>query len=130
MKILVVGSGGREHAIGLKLSESRHQPQLYFAPGNPGVEMLGQRLEIEVADIQGLCLFARREKINLAVVGPEVPLSLGVGDASSNGYAPVGETNEAARNCFSASALRPAAMYAFPKRLRVSGYRESNAPNV
>ena len=74
MKILVIGSGGREHAIGWKLAQSAHQPTLYFAPGNPGCESLGQRLEIDVTDINGLALFAEKEAIDLTVVGPEVEL--------------------------------------------------------
>jgi phosphoribosylamine--glycine ligase len=80
MKILVVGSGGREHAIGLKLAESTHKPQLFFAPGNPGVASLGQRLEIDALDVQGLAIFARRERIDLTVVGPEAPLAAGIVD--------------------------------------------------
>lgn len=80
MKILLVGSGGREHAIAQKLSESRHRPELFFAPGNPGMRELGQRLDIDATDIQGLLLFAQREQIDLTVVGPEIPLSLGIAD--------------------------------------------------
>jgi phosphoribosylamine--glycine ligase len=80
MKILLIGSGGREHAIAQALAKSRHQPELYFAPGNPGMAPLGQRLDIEVTDIQGLKLFAQREQIDLTIVGPELPLSLGLAD--------------------------------------------------
>jgi phosphoribosylamine--glycine ligase len=80
MKILIIGNGGREHAIAQALSQSRHQPELYFAQGNPGMRELGQRLDIEVTDLNGLLLFAQREKIDLTVVGPEVPLSLGISD--------------------------------------------------
>lgn len=80
MKILLVGNGGREHAIAQALSQSRHKPQLYFAQGNPGMQELGQRLDIELTDLQGLLLFAQREAIDLTVVGPELPLSLGIAD--------------------------------------------------
>jgi len=80
MKILVIGSGGREHALGWKLSQSAHQPELFFAPGNPGMATLGQRLEIEVTDINGLAIFAQKETIDLTIVGPEIPLSLGIVD--------------------------------------------------
>jgi len=80
MKILLIGNGGREHAIAWSLSQSRHQPKLYFAQGNPGMQELGQRLDIEVTDLQGLLLFAQREGIDLTVVGPELPLSLGLAD--------------------------------------------------
>jgi len=80
MKILLIGNGGREHALAWSLSQSRHKPQLYFAQGNPGMQELGQRLDIEVTDLQGLLLFAQREGIDLTVVGPELPLSLGLAD--------------------------------------------------
>lgn len=80
MKILLIGNGGREHAIAWSLSQSSHQPQLYFAQGNPGMQELGQRLDIEVTDLHGLLLFAQREGIDLTVVGPELPLSLGLAD--------------------------------------------------
>lgn len=80
MKILVIGNGGREHAIAWTLSQSPHQPELYFAQGNPGMQDLGQRLDIELTDLNGLLLFAEREKIDLTIVGPELPLSLGIVD--------------------------------------------------
>jgi phosphoribosylamine---glycine ligase len=80
MKILVIGNGGREHAIAWALSQSKHRPELYFAQGNPGMQELGQRLDIEPTDLNGLLLFALREKIDLTVVGPELPLSLGIAD--------------------------------------------------
>jgi phosphoribosylamine--glycine ligase len=80
MKILLIGNGGREHAIAWSLSQSRHKPELYFAHGNPGMRELGQRVEIDITDLNGLLLFAQREKIDLTVVGPEVPLSLGIAD--------------------------------------------------
>ena len=80
MRILVIGAGGREHAIGQKLFESPQKPELYFAPGNPGVTELGQRLELDVLDIQGLRLFALREQIDLTIVGPEAPLAAGLAD--------------------------------------------------
>lgn len=80
MKILVIGNGGREHAIAWTLSQSRHKPELYFAQGNPGMQELGQRLDIELTDVNGLLLFAERERIDLTIVGPELPLSLGIAD--------------------------------------------------
>jgi phosphoribosylamine--glycine ligase len=80
MKILLIGSGGREHALAQTLSQSRHKPELYFAPGNPGMRELGLRLDIAVDNLDALLHFARREKIDLTVVGPELPLSLGLAD--------------------------------------------------
>jgi phosphoribosylamine--glycine ligase len=80
MKILLIGNGGREHALAWTLSQSKHKPALFFAPGNPGMQELGQRLDIEMTDLNGLLLFADREKIDLTIVGPELPLSLGIVD--------------------------------------------------
>jgi len=83
--VLIVGSGGREHALGWALSRSPQAPQLFFAPGNPGCEALdnhkGIRLDLAVDNITGIVQFCTRERIELVVVGPEVPLSLGLGDA-------------------------------------------------
>lgn len=78
MKILLIGNGGREHALAWSLSQSRHKPELFFAPGNPGMQELGQRLDISITDIGALLLFAEQEGVDLTVVGPELPLSLGI----------------------------------------------------
>lgn len=80
MNILLIGSGGREHAIALALHQSDPSAKLYFAPGNPGMTELGQRLEIDVDDHQGLLLFAQKESIDLTIVGPEAPLAAGLAD--------------------------------------------------
>lgn len=98
MKILLIGNGGREHAIAWTLSQSKHQPQLYFAQGNPGMQELGQRLDIEPTDIQGLLIFAEREGIDLTIVGPELPLSLGIVDRfQEKGLAIFGPTQAGAQ---------------------------------
>ncbi|HEY7123623.1 MAG TPA: phosphoribosylamine--glycine ligase [Ktedonobacterales bacterium] len=80
MKILVVGSGGREHALVWKLAQSAHRPHLYAAPGNPGMRSLATLVPVAADDIEGLLSFAREQKIDLTVVGPEVPLMLGIAD--------------------------------------------------
>lgn len=80
MKILLIGNGGREHAIAQALSQSRHQPKLFFAKGNPGMASLGQCLDVDVTDIPKLKQFALDNQIDLTVVGPELPLSLGLAD--------------------------------------------------
>ncbi|MBY0404369.1 MAG: phosphoribosylamine--glycine ligase [Cyanobacteria bacterium] len=98
MKILVVGSGGREHALAWKLSQSPRSPELFFAPGNPGMVPLGQRLDIDPTDLQGLAIFAQREKIDLTVVGPEAPLALGLVDLfHAKGLGVFGPTQQAAQ---------------------------------
>ena len=80
MKILVVGSGGREHAMVWKLAQSPRQPALYCAPGNAGIASLAKCIPIKPDDIAGLKDFAIREKIDLTVIGPEAPLALGIVD--------------------------------------------------
>lgn len=80
MKILVVGSGGREHAIVWKLSQSPRKPTLYCAPGNAGVESLATCVPIDANDLAGLKAFVQSEQIDLTVVGPEAPLALGIVD--------------------------------------------------
>ncbi|MFA5528069.1 MAG: phosphoribosylamine--glycine ligase [Peptostreptococcales bacterium] len=80
MKILVVGSGGREHAILWKLSQSKKISKLYCAPGNAGIASLAECIDIKAEDIQSLCGFAKLENIDLTVVGPEVPLTEGIVD--------------------------------------------------
>jgi hypothetical protein len=80
MKVLVIGKGGREHAIVRKLSMSPRVDQLYCAPGNAGIAELARCINIEVNDFTGLADFAKKEGIDLTVVGPEVPLTHGIVD--------------------------------------------------
>jgi phosphoribosylamine--glycine ligase len=80
MKILVVGSGGREHAIVHKLSQSKRVEKIYCAPGNAGIDQIAECIDIKSEDIKGLKEFAIKNKIDLTVVGPEAPLVLGIVD--------------------------------------------------
>jgi phosphoribosylamine--glycine ligase len=80
MKVLVVGGGGREHALVWKLAQSPDVTKFYAAPGNPGMENAAQRVPIEISDLEEIVAFARRENIDLAVVGPEAPLASGLAD--------------------------------------------------
>jgi len=80
MKILLVGSGGREHALAWKISQSPRVDKIYCAPGNAGMESLAENLPILATDIQELKKFAFKEKIDLTVVGPELPLTHGIVD--------------------------------------------------
>jgi phosphoribosylamine--glycine ligase len=98
MKILVIGSGGREHAIGLKLSQSPKKPALIFAPGNPGMAELGKCVPVAADDIKGLLDLALAGKPDLTVVGPEVPLVKGIVDAfQATGLTIFGPSAAAAR---------------------------------
>jgi phosphoribosylamine---glycine ligase len=80
MKVLVIGSGGREHAIVWKLAQSPRVSQLFCAPGNTGIESLATCVPLLVEDLAGLQQFVTRERIDLTVVGPEVSLALGIVD--------------------------------------------------
>jgi phosphoribosylamine--glycine ligase len=81
VKVLVVGSGGREHALAWKLAQSPHITKLYCAPGNAGSRQQAENVPIAVDDIAGLRDFALEQGIDLTVVGPELPLALGITDA-------------------------------------------------
>ncbi len=81
MKVLVVGGGGREHAICWKLAQSPKVDRLYCAPGNAGISQTAECIDIAAEDIEGICRFASEKKIDMAVIGPEVPLSMGITDA-------------------------------------------------
>jgi phosphoribosylamine---glycine ligase len=80
MKVLVVGQGGREHALVWKLKQSPLVEHVYCAPGNAGTALDGENVDISDTDIRGLVAFAKREDIGLTVVGPEVPLCAGLVD--------------------------------------------------
>ena len=80
MKVLVVGNGGREHAITWKLVQSPKIKELYTAPGNAGTARIAQNLDIAANDIKSLAKAAQQKNIDLVVVGPEVPLSEGIVD--------------------------------------------------
>ncbi len=81
MKVLVVGSGGREHALCWKISQSPRVAELYCAPGNGGIGRIANIVEIGTEDIEGLLRFAKDRGIDLTVVGPEAPLVEGIVDA-------------------------------------------------
>ncbi len=80
MRVLVVGAGGREHAICHALSRSPRLEKLFAAPGNAGIRSIAECVDLSVEDLTGLADFAERERIDLTVVGPEVPLVLGLTD--------------------------------------------------
>ena len=81
MRVLVVGGGGREHAIAWKLSLSKKVDKIYCAPGNGGTCKIAENVPIKADDINGLIEFASSEKIELTIIGPEVPLAFGIVDS-------------------------------------------------
>ncbi|MFR4406300.1 MAG: phosphoribosylamine--glycine ligase [Anaerovoracaceae bacterium] len=80
MRVLVVGGGGREHAICWKLAQSEKVDELYCAPGNAGIAQVAECVSVGAEDIEDICRFASEEKIDMAVIGPEVPLAMGIVD--------------------------------------------------
>jgi phosphoribosylamine---glycine ligase len=81
MKVLVIGGGGREHALVWKISQSSRVKKIYCAPGNAGIAQLAQCLSISAEDVKGLTAWAEKERVDLTVVGPEAPLTLGIVEA-------------------------------------------------
>ena len=80
MKILVVGGGGREHALAWKLQQSAGVDRIFCAPGNAGTEETGENVAIKAADLRALARFAKENRIDLTVVGPDDPLAAGIVD--------------------------------------------------
>ncbi len=98
MDVLLIGSGGREHALAWKLAQSKNMGKLYIAPGNPGTSQYGQNVQIGVCDIDELVKFGKEKGIGLVVVGPEMPLADGVVDAfEAAGIKAFGPSREAAK---------------------------------
>ncbi|WP_339767651.1 phosphoribosylamine--glycine ligase [uncultured Paraglaciecola sp.] len=100
MKVLIIGGGGREHALGYKAAQSNGVSQVYVAPGNAGtaLEPKLENVPIDVEDISALVTFAKQNAIGLTIVGPEVPLVLGVVDAfQAEGLAIFGPSKAAAQ---------------------------------
>src|SRR5215467_6359954 len=98
VKVLVVGNGGREHALVWKLAQSPHITKLYCAPGNAGSRRQAEHVPVAADDIAGLRRFALEQGIDLTVVGPELPLALGITDTFAACNLPVfGPTQTAAQ---------------------------------
>ncbi|MDD5270971.1 MAG: phosphoribosylamine--glycine ligase family protein, partial [Candidatus Omnitrophica bacterium] len=98
MRVLIIGSGGREHALAWKIKQSTLVDKVYCAPGNGGISSIAECVDIKPDDITGLIGFATRNKIDLTVVGPEAPLALGIVDRFCvNGLRVFGPSKEAAK---------------------------------
>ncbi|TPW17883.1 MAG: phosphoribosylamine--glycine ligase, partial [Elusimicrobia bacterium] len=97
MRVLVIGSGGREHALVWRLAQSRQVTALYAAPGNPGMACQAKCVPIKADALDDLVALAEREQIDLTVVGPEVPLIQGIADRfQAKGLAVFGPSRSAA----------------------------------
>ena len=85
MKVLIVGSGGREHALAWKIAQSPLVKKIFCAPGNPGIAEIAECVDIEAENIEGLYIFAQKQKVDLTVVGPEDALVAGIVDRFRDG---------------------------------------------
>src|SRR5439155_13762657 len=98
VKVLVVGQGGREHALALKLAKSPSVDRVFAAPGNAGIAEVATCEPISSGDVPGLVDFAEREDVDLTVVGPEAPLVVGLADElEARGLPVFGPSRSAAR---------------------------------
>lgn len=128
MKILVVGSGGREHSLVWKLAQSPRVHRLYAAPGNAGIAEQAECVPVPATDIVALATFAEKEKIDLTVVGPEVPLTLGLVDEFQRRGLRVFGASRAAAQIEGSKAFAKALMlkYGIP----TAAYREFSEPDA
>ena len=98
MKILVIGSGGREHALAWKIAQNKEVSRVFVAPGNAGTATNPAMVNVPISSVQDLLAFAQKEQIDLTIVGPEAPLSQGVVDVfRTNGLKIFGPTKAAAQ---------------------------------
>ena len=98
MKILVIGSGGREHALAWKIAQNKEVSRVYVAPGNAGTATNPDMMNVPISSVKDLLEFAQKEQIHLTIVGPEAPLSQGVVDVfRANGLKIFGPTKAAAQ---------------------------------
>jgi len=129
MKILLLGSGGREHALAWKMAQSEHCTKLFIAPGNAGTKQCGTNVGLDINDFPSVESFCKQEQIDLMVVGPEEPLVLGIQDhfKEQTNIKVVGPNAEAAQ-------LEGSKAYAkeFMSRHNIptAGYREFNASSL
>ena len=110
MKVLIVGGGGREHALAWKFSQDQPSIELVAAPGNPGLATLGRCVALSVDDIPGITALAIQEKPELVVIGPEAPLAAGLADALRAAAIPVFGPSRAATRIESSKAFAKALM--------------------
>ena len=101
MKILVVGGGGREHAIAWRLAQDAEEHEIYCAPGNAGTLDVATNVALKVDDIDGIVEWSKAEKPDLVVVGPEAPLVAGLVDRLEKAGVPAFGPVEICLTCFS-----------------------------
>jgi phosphoribosylamine---glycine ligase len=131
MKILVIGSGGREHALTWKLKQSPKTTEIFVAPGNAGTAQIARNVPIAAEDIDSLVIYAKDNKIDLVVVGPEGPLAQGAADRLSGAGIPVFGPSQAAAEIESSKVFAKSLMakYGIPcaKSVTFESYNKAEA---
>ena len=89
MKVLLVGGGGREHALAWRLAHEDTQIQIVAAPGNPGISELGECFDVSATDVERLVTLATERRVDFTVVGPEAPLASGIVDRFRDAKLPI-----------------------------------------
>lgn len=129
MKVLVIGGGAREHALVWKIAQSPKVEEIYVATGNAGTALIAHNLNLRPADIEGLGKAARDRRIDLAVVGPEVPLALGIVDYFENLDIPIFGPTKAATQIESSKVFAKKLMQKYgipcPQGITFSSYSEA-----
>src|SRR5437867_12789837 len=127
MKVLVVGGGGREHALAWKVAQSPRVTKLSCAPGNPGIARLAECGPLAADDLAGLRDFARRQRIDLRVIGPEAPLAAGIVDEFRKDKLPIFGPHKAAARIEASKAFSKDLMVrlAFPRPTRKRSRRSA-----
>src|SRR4051812_10549892 len=98
MNVLLIGGGGREHALAWEMAQSSRLQRLYAAPGNPGIGRHAELVSLDITDHAAVAAFCRQKQIELVVVGPEGPLAAGIADdLTAAGLAVFGPSRAAAR---------------------------------
>ena len=141
MKVLVIGNGGREHALCWKLKNDSRAPEIFCAPGNAGTAQLGTNLDLAVTDLDAITTWAKKNQPDLTVIGPEVPLCLGLADAlETDGFRVFGPckaaaelegSKEFAKEIMQAAGVPTSAYAVFTDAEKACAYvRERGAPIV
>src|SRR3989344_5090858 len=139
--VLIIGSGGREHALAWKLAQSSRIGKLYVAPGNGGTRKVAENVPIEATDIEGLIQFAEKNEIGLTIVGPDDPLALGAVDVfharglrifgPARAAAEIESSKAFAKNLMSEAGIPTATFRIFSEYDKALAYvRERGAPIV
>ncbi len=130
MNILLIGSGGREHALATKITQSKHCTSLYTAPGNPGTAELGHNISLDITDDEVLFSFIRENEIEIVVVGPEAPLVDGIYDRIKSEFPSVIVVGPSAKGAVLEGSKAAAKEFMMRHNIPTAAYFECNEQNL